>query len=1320
MALVCDIKSTPSTDNPSSEKPPEDVEDGEITDDDEEPSPPEPTPIEPPLMPLPATAGAHPTVPVIKKSQGNTSDSDSHGVPARDRSPRERSSERERFSDDKERDKKGRERRVKEKGRGEKGGHKHMTEAERSILHLRKREKIMREREKWEKQGRKEPDPMVKYQFVDDDFAKTIEKTLATILNKKEKEAGMSGGEEPPQAKEETKRGKKRKKEERDKERAKGKHRRVIDSPRSEIDENEMLNIRSGSPGAEMRLHPQGGPPFGPHMDHRRSRSLSRSEESFHSEYSSDEREERSRRKSAKNRRKKENRDRRRDREQRRSNRDEQAKLPLQDSQGVCVFYMQGKCQKNDCPYSHEVSPPMKLELCKFYLMDCCAKGENCSYMHSEFPCKFYHTGLKCAAGDDCKFAHGRALSEGLKQILFKHIETAPRDILQGFPRLSRDEALNLINQSQKKLAEQYNSDPNTSSSSTYNTPLSSQNFGPPTSSSSGPVIYREEIGDYGGSQHELGDREKEPSKGGIPSLFDINVPVPRELAQGLDFEVKMPKSERNRNKQSRWQKDQDGSMSGGFPMKNFSYGTDQDMRINSNGDIDMRTLPSIPTTTTSNLSLNTDTPGSSLDQRDGYSKDVDIRSTNVLPFTKDVDIRHAPLARYAPPTKDVDIRQQIPKVFEEKAQSQTDTEDELHIATEEDQKQSSTKTAAADNFELPQATRDLLARITANQKDNTVDSQNTIQSQSTASQSSNYDVDVQNINWYSDDDDDDDNRLTIKVEDEDAGKRERNDSIDSSSSALDKDGADQSSQSPNSSFLSPPQFNTKTADIVGKLGDLSKIDISAEVTKLLTSMSQGKNLPSADNTVNVPSSSPSSKAEGGFSPRTAALQDPRMARLDPRTNQVTSSQEQHASRQDPRQDPRLSDPRQRPRQGSIDNQEKSKKPEKMSIYEQGGLDMKKAALEIDSEEYKGSLRPDVDLRNMALPFKGMQNYTPATEIDASVNSHLPMPWRVAIVEIPRPDYTGLKLSINDAEKTGDPRLRKIFRLSVDEKDSPASPKASPKQNAGTRVDPRLRKLEEKSLESQQAQQLSYSQQLNMLQSSQFYQSLTSNQKLLLNQELARCDQSGGGGMSDPVLNNLLSNLNLLPQPITNQPPSLGTSPHGGDVLSILANISKINPLLPNQPLLGQQGLLGAAPGIPHIPSSVAQGIPPDYPINFDPRNGGLLGNAPPGNYGQFGGGMEQQFGGYNDDFYGGYDDPVNMGPQGGNMGPQGGNFRPGRGYNNRDGRRRGNRDGFRGGRGNRNFKRGGGRDNRGDRGDRIDRDRDRDGGRGNRGHSPS
>lgn len=101
-------------------------------------------------------------------------------------------------------------------------------------------------------------------------------------------------------------------------------------------------------------------------------------------------------------------------------------------------------------------------------------------------------------------------------------------------------------------------------------------------------------------------------------------------------------------------------------------------------------------------------------------------------------------------------------------------------------------------------------------------------------------------------------------------------------------------------------------------------------------------------------------------------------------------------------------------------------------------------------------MRSDVDLRNLQLPFKGMQNYTPCSEIDASVNSHPPIPWKVVNVEIPRPDYTGLKLSISDAEKTGDPRLRKIFRLSTEERDTPLSPKAaSPKISTTVRVDPR-------------------------------------------------------------------------------------------------------------------------------------------------------------------------------------------------------------------------------------------------------------------------
>ena len=77
-----------------------------------------------------------------------------------------------------------------------------------------------------------------------------------------------------------------------------------------------------------------------------------------------------------------------------------------QDPDAICVYYMQGKCHRDDCPYSHDALPPRKMELCKFYLMDCCAKRDKCLYMHHDFPCKFFHTGMKCNAGENCKFSH--------------------------------------------------------------------------------------------------------------------------------------------------------------------------------------------------------------------------------------------------------------------------------------------------------------------------------------------------------------------------------------------------------------------------------------------------------------------------------------------------------------------------------------------------------------------------------------------------------------------------------------------------------------------------------------------------------------------------------------------------------------------------------------------------------------------------------------------------------------------------------------------------------------------------------------------------
>lgn len=88
--------------------------------------------------------------------------------------------------------------------------------------------------------------------------------------------------------------------------------------------------------------------------------------------------------------------------------------------------------------------------------MECCAKKDKCSYMHGDFPCKYYYLGLKCI-NKDCKFMHGKPLSDNLKQILLKHLDTAPKEILGEFPRIGRENASKMINSHHIKLCQEYN-----------------------------------------------------------------------------------------------------------------------------------------------------------------------------------------------------------------------------------------------------------------------------------------------------------------------------------------------------------------------------------------------------------------------------------------------------------------------------------------------------------------------------------------------------------------------------------------------------------------------------------------------------------------------------------------------------------------------------------------------------------------------------------------------------------------------------------------------------------------------------------------------
>ncbi|KAF5288696.1 hypothetical protein FQR65_LT11961 [Abscondita terminalis] len=1021
----------------------EDLEDGEIEDDDEEEEEQQQQPA---------------TVPVEQPSEPAPDQPPSATSPIK--FPQQRPSRFDRHRYD-------------ERKRG------HLTEAEKSVMHLHKIERL--EREKRDRYKRDQTTTV-------DDFASNIEKAIANVLRKDKKRSD-------DEKEDEDKRGKKRKRKDKDKKKVK--QQKSSPKPEDVVDESEMLNVHGASPQQK--------------QNQSRSPTPNSDYDSYESSTSSE----------GRDRKRREKRKTNKDKKYKERNREQKSEPQLKDAQGVCVFYLQGKCTKeNNCPYSHEVSQPIKLELCKFYLMGCCAKGENCHYMHSEFPCKFYHTGLSCYAGDTCKFAHGKPLEEGLRQILFKHIETAPKEILGDFPRLSREGALTMINQAQKALE----------------------------------VKYGVESGDS--------------DKASIPSLFELNIPVPAELLQKDDSKTK-EKNEKQRNRPSRWQ-DPDpiensdakpNQMHLTFGLKGFySERGDQDMRVNSNGDIDMRTLPP---------RLNLDT---------------DIRNS-----TQDTDIRLLNLDNQVDFSKDIDIRQ-IPQFTNDDNDNMAD-EPNLEIDEGHEDK-TETKSAPA---HLPKKQRELFLRIKAQQKDNLPDTPKEAP-----------DEDTNNIDWYSDDDDDDDDgRLTIRDDVEEVVKPKVEEP---------------------EPVAQPLQI--KPVEVIEKLGDLSKIDISAEVTKmLLSSISQS----------GVLNKEP--KAVSPRDPRTAAQTDtkPALVAGDPRRSRVDSTD--------------------------------TKKQEKLSIYDQGCIPLDQTSKDVDLRAVEDldlrpkfgdtdlrtplvaptSGRPDIDLRQLGLPFKAMQNYTPASEIDASLNSHVPITWRVHLVDIPRPDYTGLKLSQHEAQNTGDPRLRKIFRLnSTEEKDSPASPKETPKPTAPTtptvRIDPRRRKMEEKPVPNLENPSMSYSQQLNVLQTSAFYQSLTSNQKVLLNQELS--SKHDNSGNNDQTLNGILSNLGLLSGPSTIIPTANNAS-----ALNILANINSLNPLITqapnmivsNQPFVNQNvnpnilsqnpnvvnqmaqsivqpGLLGAAPGVPNLP--------PDFQLNFDPRQGGLLGNAPNFNY------NENQNYNFNEEYY--------------------------------------------------------------------------------------
>ncbi|XP_047029848.1 protein suppressor of sable isoform X2 [Helicoverpa zea] len=886
---------------------------------------------------------------------------------------------------------------------------------------------------------------------TEDDFAGNIEKAIRKAMNKND---GIDDNDDDV---EDRRKHKKRKKH--DIKDGPSKKRKKQDYS-DEMDESEMMCVRGASP-----VHRQS--PDDVYADDDRD------------SYASDSSQE-SRGQQQHHRQQRHNRQRERNKNNKNDRR--RGNHPMQDPDGVCLYYMQGKCHKgDDCIYSHDAQPPRKMELCKFYLMDCCAKRDKCLYMHADFPCKYYHTGLQCIYKDECKFAHGKPLSDGLKNILLKHIESAPKEILGDFPRLNREGALKMLQTTQAKLIQQYN-------------------------------------------------ESSEGNEKNIPSLFELNIPNPQNTPESMNQGNYMNERQNKispKVRQSRWQNDISNN-------QNFNINSSPNNNTNSSNVLSIKNLTGV--LTPRQISDLTKMGIDNLDQLGqltvlqlnsiGLSlkqiTEIQLNTMNIQKLglintnndppqfinqaagSKDLDLRVPPIAVPVSsnatistdlPGKDIDMR------FQPSAMLPGSEETASNKPSQKDSQTSK------DMIDIDQYTKDAL-KFATKDKENIDISNETYETDKPVISNESKDVDHR-VLPFSDDAPRvmhtaiEDNHVTKECDTDirflqpeplfkNPEKRHRRSTTDDEDNNLlidekwyssdEEKGMKKKSPASSPQQKSPsPQASTpqviEPSALLSRLGDLSKIDISDEVTKLLNTMKNN-------------------------------LQE----------NKVENSSEGAASPQNRPRDPRA---RRSPEKQSDSIKSSTKRPPRVSIYEC-----------IDGEPTDGRRRTDVDLRQsdfnlpafgdtdlrqtsgdidfrLGLPFKPLPNYTPASEINASINSHPPMTYKVVLIDIPRPDYTDIRNSTAKSQALVDPRLRKVFRLSVDESNSD-SEKSNKNSTAttptGPRVDPR-RKPKDAGEAVAQDQKSSSLDLQTILQNSNWYKEMSSTQKIFVNQHLAPVTQ---------------------------------------------------------------------------------------------------------------------------------------------------------------------------------------------------------------------
>ncbi|XP_078053001.1 suppressor of sable [Augochlora pura] len=1086
-------------------------------------------------------------------------------------------------------------------------------------------------------QGSSKHDRFLKYKSPTEDWAGDVEKAIRAALE----EDGARNQDSKSKSKNNRNKSRKRIRDEREEDRNKDqKRRKVSDDENANDDEDEMLFVRGASP---VRKDAQENSSPRHTNDH----------ENFDSNSDYDDRPNVNRhrdndtkrgnarggggggRRGGKNERGGKNKARgqmRNDRNGRRNQNNDHT----QDPDAICVYYMQGKCHRgDDCPFSHNALPPRKMELCKFYLMDCCAKRDKCLYMHHDFPCKFFHIGLKCNQGENCKFSH-QPLSEQVKGILLKHLETAPKEILGDFPRLSREGAMLMINNTARTLSQ-------------------------------GQDVMNQKI----------------------PSLFDLNVPAPTSITdknnekEEKEDQTSQQKSVRERKpsgKKTRWGSDEDrvpyeqimllqSANEFGLQLPNAALGLATQHQLHSKPLIP-QSMPNMDFYTEANSDMNK--INSNKRDREDFTKDVEEdeileqakkKDSSILENSKDIDLRQLlKTSKKSPPVvsiadkvanltkskfdeesdhdEETDLVIEVPIEEEDKHKEKSTDQEETYTSSEQSNNNNTTSPHTEEQevpSHLPKKAQELFMRIQQQQRA----AQDSFKNMENECPTEKTDKILED--WYSDDEDDDDDddddddeeggNLTIVLSNKDSSKEENEFSEKTSNVAVKEE------FQPATLTPSIPQ----PAAIVDKLGDLSKIDISAEVSKLLSSIKArgspgGKSsqqsangqeylskLKSSPDRVSSDESSGQNKSVFGAPSQVIKIEhETSSPRSSPGTSSAPVSRDPRMSR-----DPRQRRDEQKPSSPSRTECKKESKPLRLetSIYSSGitavdtnmdtdlrtktDQDLRRKDMDfrqrfqtsfgdtdlrvVGAGFTDASTKSDVDLRQMlSLPFKPAPSHVPCTEIDATISSHPPMVYKVYVVDIPRPDYTGLKLTKNDAQVKYDPRLRKIFRIGkVELADSPMSPPPvkpdTPKSPPQVRSDPRRKALEASNLSSQNV-------------NASMMKSVPQPSMEMPNMGMGPAGMTVPPAMPGPQ--GMQAGQNMMP---------MGPNPMLGN-MGPMGPIMNAPPMGPqNMPPMGMTGMSNMPPGMP-----INGPVVPQNQMNFDPRfnvqrnNGaGLLGPAP-------------------------------------------------------------------------------------------------------------